>query len=168
MVSSNQHYSVVSDSLWPHGLYSSCNSPGQTTGVGSLSLIQGIFPTRGSNSGLPHCRWILHQVSLSLYPNLSLVHLFWHLLCPGCQTLFPRWGLSWSQDRHKKELRYHICKLAILTFYNKYCYQYIEICQLYHFKYQMLFFFLLELSCLSFKVFYKIHVTTIKEKKMYI
>jgi len=30
-------------------------SPGQNTGVGSLSLLQGIFPTQGSNPGLPHC-----------------------------------------------------------------------------------------------------------------
>ena len=29
----------------------------QNTGVGSLSLLQGIFPTQGSNPGLPHCRW---------------------------------------------------------------------------------------------------------------
>ena len=28
------------------------NSPGETTGVGSLSLLQGIFPTQGLNSGL--------------------------------------------------------------------------------------------------------------------
>ena len=41
--------SVVSDSLWPHGLYSPWNSPGQHTGVGGLSLLQGIFPTQGSN-----------------------------------------------------------------------------------------------------------------------
>ena len=32
------------------------NSPGQKTGVGSLSLLQGIFPTQGSNPGLLHCR----------------------------------------------------------------------------------------------------------------
>ena len=38
--------SVVSDSLGLHGLYSPWNSPGQSTGVGSLSLLQGIFPTR--------------------------------------------------------------------------------------------------------------------------
>jgi len=31
--------------------------------VGSLSLLQGIFPTQGSNSGLLHCRWILYQLS---------------------------------------------------------------------------------------------------------
>ena len=36
--------SVTSDSLWPHELYSSWNSPGQNTGVGSLSFLQGIFP----------------------------------------------------------------------------------------------------------------------------
>ena len=48
--------SVVSDSLRPHGLYSAWNSPGQNTGVGSLSLLQGIIPTQGSNPGLLHCR----------------------------------------------------------------------------------------------------------------
>ena len=37
------------DSLQPHGLYSPWNSPGQNTGVGSLSLLQGIFPTQGLN-----------------------------------------------------------------------------------------------------------------------
>ena len=54
---------VVSDSLQPHGLYSPWNSPGQNTGVGSHSLLQGIFPTQGLNSGLLHCRWILYQWS---------------------------------------------------------------------------------------------------------
>ena len=44
-------------------LYSPWNSPGQNAGVGSLSLLQGIFPTQGSNPGLPHCRWILYQLS---------------------------------------------------------------------------------------------------------
>ena len=39
------------------------NFPGQNTGVGSLSLLQEIFPTQGSNPGLPHCRQILHQLS---------------------------------------------------------------------------------------------------------
>ena len=42
--------------LWHHGLYSPWNSPGQNTGVGSLSLLQGIFPTQGSNPGLLHCK----------------------------------------------------------------------------------------------------------------
>ena len=55
--------SFVSDSLWPHGLYSVWNSPGQNARVGSFSLLQGIFPTQGLNPGLPHCRRILYQLS---------------------------------------------------------------------------------------------------------
>ena len=61
--SERESHSVVSDSLWPHGLYSPWNSPGQNTGVDSLSLLQGIFPTQGLNPGLPHCRQILYQMS---------------------------------------------------------------------------------------------------------
>ena len=52
-----------SDSLWPHGLYSPWTSPGQNTGVGSLSFLQGIFPTQWPNPDLPHCRRILYQLS---------------------------------------------------------------------------------------------------------
>ena len=51
----------MSDSLQHHGLQDPWNV-GQNTGVGS-SLPQGIFPTQGWNSGLPHCRQILYQVS---------------------------------------------------------------------------------------------------------
>ena len=54
---------VVSDSSWPHGLYSPWHSPGQNTGVGSLFLLQGIFQTQGSYPGLLCCRWILYQLS---------------------------------------------------------------------------------------------------------
>ena len=49
----SESHSVVSNSLRPHGLYSTWNSPGQNTGVGSLSLFQWIFPTQGSNPALP-------------------------------------------------------------------------------------------------------------------
>ena len=38
--------SVMTNSLWTHGLYSPWNSQGQKTGVGSLSLLQQIFPTQ--------------------------------------------------------------------------------------------------------------------------
>ena len=48
----SESHSVVSDSLWPRELYSPWNSPGQNIGVGNLSLLQGIFPTQGSNPGL--------------------------------------------------------------------------------------------------------------------
>ena len=39
------------------------NAPGQNTGVGSLSILQGIFPTQGLNPDLLHCRQILYQLS---------------------------------------------------------------------------------------------------------
>ena len=65
----------MSDSLQPHGLYSPWNSPGQNTGVGSLSLLQGIFPTQGLNLGLLHCRYIpyhlIHQGSPATLVTLS-------------------------------------------------------------------------------------------------
>ena len=62
-VSESESRSAISDSLQPHGLYSPWNSPGQNTGVGNLSLFQGIFPIRKSNQGLLHRRWILYQLS---------------------------------------------------------------------------------------------------------
>ena len=46
-----------------HGNLVPWNFPGQNTGVGSLSLLEGIIPTRGLNPGLPDCRWILYQQS---------------------------------------------------------------------------------------------------------
>ena len=63
---------VVFDSLWPHGL-SPWNSPGQNTGVGSLSLLKGIFTTQGSNPDLPHFEWNLYQLSHKGSPKLSLL-----------------------------------------------------------------------------------------------
>ena len=57
--SESESGSVVSDFLWLHGLYSPWSSPGQNTGVGSLSLPKVIFPTQGSNPGHLHCRQIL-------------------------------------------------------------------------------------------------------------
>ena len=50
-----------------------CNpmdSPGENTGVGSLSLLQGIFPTQGLNTGLPHCRWMFYQLSHKGSPRI--------------------------------------------------------------------------------------------------
>ena len=43
---------------------------GQNTGVDSLSLLQGIFPTQGSNPGFPHCRQILYQLSHKGSPRI--------------------------------------------------------------------------------------------------
>ena len=39
------------------------DSPGKNSGVGCHALLQGIFPTQGSNPGLPHYRWILYHLS---------------------------------------------------------------------------------------------------------
>ena len=55
----------VSLSLLPHGLkharlFCPWNSPGKNTGMGSHSLLQGIFLTQGSNPGLLHCRWFYY------------------------------------------------------------------------------------------------------------
>ena len=64
-------HSVVSDSLQPHGLQHArppCPSP--APGVGSLSLLQGIFQTQGLNPGLPHCRQILYQLSHKGSPRI--------------------------------------------------------------------------------------------------
>ena len=46
------------------------HSPGQNTGVVSLSLLQGIFPTQGLNTGLLHCRQILCQLSHKGSPRI--------------------------------------------------------------------------------------------------
>ena len=59
----SESLSFVSNSLWPHGLYSPWNSPGQNTGVSRHSLPKGIFPNQGLNTGLPHCRQILYQLN---------------------------------------------------------------------------------------------------------
>ena len=65
-----ENCSFVSDSLRPHVLYNPWNSPGYNTGVGSLPLLQGIFPTQGSNPGLLHCRWIIYQLSHKGSPRI--------------------------------------------------------------------------------------------------
>ena len=53
--------------------------------MGSLSLLQGIFLTQGSNPGLPHCRQILYQLSHKGPPRI----LKW-VACPFCSgSAFP-------------------------------------------------------------------------------
>ena len=82
--------------LWPHRLHSPWNSPGQNTGVGSLSLLQGIFPTQGWNPGLPHCRQILYQLSYQGSPTnirLSYNNIKWCLMYSGV-----RFCSSWAKE----------------------------------------------------------------------
>ena len=66
---------VMSDSWWPHGLQPTrllCpwDSPGKNTGVGCHSLLQGIFPTQGSNSSL--LLWQVDSLPLSHQVNLTI------------------------------------------------------------------------------------------------
>ena len=67
--------------------YSLWNSPGQNTGVGCLSLLQGIFPTQGSNQGLLSCRWILYQLSYQRSPLSSLDHVLHNFASSGAATV---------------------------------------------------------------------------------
>ena len=80
----NENRSGMSDSLWPHELCSPWNSPGQNTGVGSLSLLQGIFPTQGSNPGLLHCRQIFYQLNHKGSPST-------HSTKPQNRMFCPQW-----------------------------------------------------------------------------
>ena len=106
--------SVVSDSLWHHGLYNPWNSPGQNSSMGSHSLLQGIFSTQGLNPGLPNCRGILHRLShqgslktqtelyllkwVSLHTPVLFIYLFLSVLSLHCcmQTFSScgGWGCS--------------------------------------------------------------------------
>ena len=63
---SSESRSVMSGSLWSYGLHSPWNPPGQNTGVGSYPLLQGIFPTQGSNPRLLHrLHWQVNSLPLS-------------------------------------------------------------------------------------------------------
>ena len=54
-----------------HGEFQSpWHSPCQNTGVGSLPLLHRIFPTQGLNPGLPHCKWVLYQLSHKGSPSI--------------------------------------------------------------------------------------------------
>ena len=65
--------SVVSNSLQLHGLYSPWNSLGQNTGVGSLSLLQGIGPTQWIKSRSPALQVDSLQTELSGKPIVLLI-----------------------------------------------------------------------------------------------
>ena len=66
-------------------LHSPWNSPGQNTGVGSLSFLQGIFPTQGWSPGLPCYSWILYQLS---HEGSPIYNIFTHFLSPKRSFFF--------------------------------------------------------------------------------
>ena len=107
----------LSNSLWPHGLYCPWNSPGQNTGVGSLSLLQGIFPTQGSNPGLPHCRRTLYQLShreAQEHRQPTVFIISYHLMQKiWAFTYFHIYGGSWNRypmDTEGQDVTTAICQ----------------------------------------------------------
>ena len=54
----------------PQGSSVHGDSPGKYIGVGYHALLQGLFPTQGSNPGLPHCRQIIYQLSHQRSPRI--------------------------------------------------------------------------------------------------
>ena len=80
--------SVVSNSCnpmdySPPGSFVHGDSPGRNTGVGCHALLRGIFPTQGSNPGLPHCRQILYYLSHQGSPYNCIINN--NFLNPMCQ-----------------------------------------------------------------------------------
>ena len=87
------------------------DSPGKNTGVGCHALLQGIFPTQGSNPGLLHCRQILYQLSHEGSPRVLewvAYPIFYciHLIClfsafmgglQSCLASFNHLFFSWPQ-----------------------------------------------------------------------
>ena len=81
----SQSRSVVSNSLQPCELHSPWNSPGQNPGVGSLSLLQGIFPTHGSNPGLSHCINLSGTLFHQVLPSVEESEVSgWKVIAIGC------------------------------------------------------------------------------------
>ena len=126
--SESESHSVVSNSLWPHGLHSPWNSPGRNTGVGSLSLLQGIFPTQGSNPGLLHCRQIFYQLSHKgstgipewvAYPcssGSSWPRNQTGVLCIA-DGFFTNWAIKQAHIKAKKSHRWHFNSYMWLPYY---------------------------------------------------
>ena len=75
-------HSVLSDSFQPHGwqptrLCCPWDFPGKNTGMGCHFLLQGIFPTQGSNLGLLYCRQTIYHLSHQGSPFLVLCKFWW-------------------------------------------------------------------------------------------
>ena len=114
----------------------------QNTGVSSLSLLQGIFPTQGSNPCLPHCRWILYQLSHKGSPRIPewVAYLFSSRSSqPRNQTgvsciaggFFTNWARRCIQIQSLEKLsikwRWQICELMNLGRYNQFYRWVVEI-----------------------------------------
>ena len=110
----------MSDSSRPQGLYSPWHSPGQNSGAGNLSLLQGIFPTQGSNPGLPHCRRILYQSNglyrIGVEKSSAYSDSFASCLFPQWKSIFPQTRLV----RLKYTARLFLIAIVKSVYYRKY------------------------------------------------
>ena len=90
-------------------------SPGSNTGVGSLSLLQGLFPTQESNQGLQHCRQILYQLNNQGSPGVGVA---------GIKDSPPNSGRGWVFSTRGPELPvvillfcFEVCDWSKLLFF---------------------------------------------------
>ena len=74
----------------PRGSSVHGDSPGKNSRVGCHALLQGVFPTQGSNPGLLHCRWILYHLSHQGSPRI----LEW-VACPFASR--SSWPRNWTR-----------------------------------------------------------------------
>ena len=107
--------SAVSDShdpmdCSPPGSSVHGNSPGKNTGMGCHALLQGIFPTQGLNSGLPHCRWIFYHLSHQGSPKeatrrayLRLLIFLLEILIPACESSSLTFPMMYSAYKLNKQ-----------------------------------------------------------------
>ena len=77
----------MSDSLWPRGLCSPWNSLSKNIGVGSRSLLQGIFPSQGWSPGILHCRQILYQLIHQGSPIFRVHFVLWDVVLTLCWVM---------------------------------------------------------------------------------
>ena len=128
---------LINQFWWSHGLqparlFCPWNSPAKNTGVGCHALLQGIFPTQGSNLGLPHCRQILSCLSHQGSPMVSWKGICYLWLGGGSGVAYwisgklgeaglehkqdhEDWGAENKPDVSQKEFCYRISAVAAAT-----------------------------------------------------
>ena len=100
------------------------DTSGKNTGVGCHSLLQEIFPTQGSNPGLPQCRQTLYQLNHQGSP--SILEWFWPRNWPGVSCIAVRYFTAGLLGK-LLTIKYKIClfKSYLLCFYE--CFIRIEV-----------------------------------------
>ena len=100
--------------MCPTRLLCPWHSPGKNTEVGSHSILEGIFPTKGSNPGLPHCRQILHHLSHLGSPTQKPFPIWWQGHQQKIQPAFYQDDIQ--QLGGEKKISYH-SNTGILVFF---------------------------------------------------